>query len=199
MQYDANGSLQVNLRGSDASIVGAYAPNGARNIVIVSTDLAPAPVATVPTNGTLLTAASAGAVTTEEKLFSVLIPGGSLGTKGVITFKAFWSYTNSANQKNLRVRHGTADDLNGTQYFNYAATTSASVVTLMDIVNRNSQSSQLGGPTSLSSGLGNTSGALITGTVNTANDSYLVFSGQKANAGETITLEWAQVYLRYVA
>lgn len=198
MQYDPSGALEVNLKSADSAITGAYAPNGARNIVVLSTDLTPAPVDRVVENGTITTPVSVTGVTGTQKLASVLIPGGSMGSKGVITVKSYWSYTNSANNKSLTYRFGSADDLNGTVFFNYVATTSATVVNEMTICNRGSESSQIGGPTALSSGNGNTSGAVITATIDTSQDTYLVISCNPVNSGDTITLEWAQVLVRYV-
>lgn len=126
--------------------------------------------------------------TNETALATITIPGGSMGANGVLRITATWSMTNSANSKTIRYRLG---GIGGSALRTYGFTTTGSYRESIMIANRNSEASQLGGPpgTSVPGGFGLTSGAFVTGTVNTANDQDFVISGQLANSGETITLE----------
>ena len=64
-----------------------------------------------------------------------------------------------------------------------------------EIRNRSSASSQIGGPSNIWGGLGLSTIANVTAAVNTGADVSLVITGQKAVAGDTLTLEGYTVEL----
>lgn len=121
--------------------------------------------------------------TTETKLASVKLPGGLLGRNGRLRITALWTYTNSANSKNLRIRLGGTS---GTAFLSATATTTAIQRTLTEIVNRNSEASQVG--TSVSGYVASTT-SLLTSSINTATEQEIAITGQLTNTGETLKLE----------
>lgn len=133
--------------------------------------------------------------TSEDILATVTIPAGAMGANGQLRVWSQWSYTNSANNKFLKIRLG---GIGGTAHFAVAVTTSAEFSDFRHIANRNSQSSQIGGPGG-SSPFGSTSNPVSTSAIDTSASTTLVFTGQKVSSGETITLEAYGVDLLYGA
>lgn len=143
------------------------------------------------------TAASVGAVTTETTLATISFAGGEIGPNGWVMVLTQFSVNNNANSKNLRVRLGGAA---GTIFYDYNATSVVGNTRITYIINSNSQSSQKNvTPSGNSTGLGQFTGSTATATVNTAAAWDLVITGQKANSGDTITLEAYQVLVCYGA
>ena len=71
----------------------------------------------------------------------ITLPAGAMGPNGVLRITTLWSYTNSANNKTLRVRLG---GLSGTAFQANVVTASNIGVMQRTIQNRNSQASQIG-------------------------------------------------------
>lgn len=143
-------------------------------------------------------AASAVAVshtgnTAKTTLASLTVPGGAMGANGCLRITSLWSYTNNANNKTPRVEFG------GTQYYSSTITTAATSRMYRTIANRNAENSQVGGAASGAFNWGSTSDALTTSSVDTSLDQNLVFSGQLANGGDSISLESYLVELFYQA
>lgn len=69
------------------------------------------------------TASSVSSGTAETTLASIVIPPRALGTNGRIRITTLWTYTNSGNNKTLRIRYNNATT--GTQYLGIANTTTA--------------------------------------------------------------------------
>lgn len=128
--------------------------------------------------------------TAETKLASVLVPAGAMGANGLLRVEAVWSNTNNANNKTRVIRFGAADDLTGTSFHGIAQSTNFQNTSCVSISNSNSQSAQFGWfSTGLSGAAGNYAAAGVTGAINTANASYVVFAGILANSADTITLQ----------
>lgn len=125
--------------------------------------------------------------TTETTLAQVTIPAGSMGANGRLRITTIWSMTNSANNKTMRVRFNHATT--GAAFMNQAQTTQATNRFQCEIINRNSQSSQLGGHAGGTGGWGVTTTAAITSTVDTSVDTTLYITAQLALGSETLTLE----------
>ena len=143
--------------------------------------------------GRSASAVSGAADTAENILATVTVPANLLGLNGGLLAYSTWSYTNSANVKTLRLRFG---GIGGTQYLLTTRTTEILMHDLRRIRNRNSASSQVGGAnSSMLSGLGASASALITSANDTTAAVDLVLTGQKATAGETLTLESYEVWL----
>ena len=129
------------------------------------------------------TASSVTGTTSETVLATIPIPAGALGINGVLRITALWSYTNSANNKTLRINFG------GTTWFNQVQTTTASAQGMTMIRNRGSVTSQVGYAISAGSAFGSTSVANATAAINMAVAQNLTITGTLALGTETITLE----------
>ena len=130
-------------------------------------------------------AASVTATTSEEELATVRIPADSMGPNGVLRITTLWTYTNSANNKLLKVRFS---GISGTAYMANTETTTAFRSDQRKIHNRGSRSSQGGGASGVTA-FGTGTGAPVTSAVDTTVETTLSITGQKASAGETLTLE----------
>lgn len=124
-------------------------------------------------------ASSITGTTSETTLASITIPGGIMGSNGVVRVTAHYSTTNNANAKNLFVRFG------GSVAFVNTAATSVTYVVRNEIRNRNALNSQVSNQ--ISSGATTLAAAIL--SINTAVDQILTITGQLANTGDTITLE----------
>lgn len=134
--------------------------------------------------------------TNETALATIAIPAGAMGPNGQLRVWTNWTITNSGNTKTPRIRLG---GISGDAFFSAGPTAIASFHDVRRICNRNSQSSQMSSPAGLNGGIGQSGGAIATGTQNTANALDLIISGQLANSGESIVLESYLVELLYGA
>jgi hypothetical protein len=128
-------------------------------------------------------AVSGAADTNENTLATITIPANAMGASGVLRIDTLWTHTNSANNKILRVRLGGGA---GTAYAAFTVTTVATTHGFTIIYNRGVANSQVGTSTAPSATSGS---ALITSAVDTTSATTIVITGQKASAGETLTLE----------
>lgn len=131
-------------------------------------------------------AVSGAADTNENTLATITVPAGAMGLNGIIRVFTLWTYTNSVNNKTLRVRFG---GVSGTTYLSVGPTTTAAFSTLTIIGNRNSASSQVGVADAAANVFSATTDAVTTSSVDTSAATTIVITGQKASAGEVITLE----------
>jgi hypothetical protein len=138
-------------------------------------------------------AASHTGDTLEAALATIAIPAGAMGPNGQLRVTTQWTYTNSANAKNLRVRFGGTS---GTSFLAQASTTTATAQFQNRIANRGAANSQVGNN---NTAYGTSSSAVVTSAVDTSAAVNLVISGQLTNAGEMITLEGYLVELFYGA
>lgn len=138
--------------------------------------------------GASAVAVSGAADTNENALATIAVPAGAMGVNGILRVSACWTYTNSANIKTLR---GRLSGIGGTAFFAVTGlTTEVSVDTYFQIANRNSASSQRSmGHAPKGNNAMQYNGGTLTGAVDTTAATTLVLTGQKASAGETLTLE----------
>lgn len=137
-------------------------------------------------------AVSCAADVAENTLATITVPAGLMGLNGTLRVTTLWSWTNSANNKTAKIYFGAAGaGTGGTLYMSTIYTTTTGTRDQRQVTNRNSASSQVGGANGFmtAAGWGTTSGAVVTSTVNTGTASEIVLTGQKASAGETLTLE----------
>ncbi len=120
---------------------------------------------------------------TEDTMVSVTLPGGTLGPNGQLRVTTVWSSTSSGNSKTGRVKHNTG--ALGT----FAWSASAGYRDQRFLGNRNSQSSQVLGPGGNAGGFAASSSAPATTAINTASDTTINITGQKASSGESLVLE----------
>lgn len=132
-------------------------------------------------------AVSNTATTAEEVLAIIPIPGGALGLNGIVRITLQWGYTSNANLKTLRVRLG---GIGGAIFASNAPSATNSLRQQVQLQNRGSFALQVGAPANQSNGGWSSVGAVpFTATVDTAVAQDLVITGQKASAGDTLTLE----------
>lgn len=132
------------------------------------------------------TGMSVTGTSSETALATITVPAGSMGLNGIIRVTPLFSYTNSANNKTLRVRLG---GISGPAFLANTATTSLLAQPIVMIRNRGVANSQVGFTAATFSSIATTTGSLATGSVDTSAATTLVISGELANTGETITLE----------
>lgn len=121
--------------------------------------------------------------TAETQVASFTLPGGLPGPNGYVRLLTMLSHTNSANTKTLRIK------FNGTTVITNAigGLGSASAYGSFTIRNCGSESSQKG--TQGASGVGTTSAAVGTSSINTASDVTVTITMQMGALAETSTLE----------
>lgn len=119
----------------------------------------------------------------ETTLATITVPARAMGANGILRITTLWTYTNSANNKTLRV------DFGGTDFLSNIATTTLSTQTLTMIRNRAATNSQVGFTNATFSAIGTTTGALTTASIDTTAEQSLTITGQLASSGENITLE----------
>lgn len=141
----------------------------------------PSPIRILGSSGV---AVSCPVDTTEDTLATITVPAGAMGLNGLIRLKAWYSFTNSANNKTMRIRY-TA--IGGTVVGSFTATTTPSLPIWVEIQNANSASVQVA-----ASFANNGSGTGIVApqalAVDTTAATTIVITGQKALNSETLTL-----------
>lgn len=134
--------------------------------------------------------------TNETVLKTINIPAGAMGPNGVLRVNAQFSMTNNANAKTPRIRLG---GLGGTVLADPATAGSSSVRINREIVNRNSQSSQVSSGTSITNTFGASSVAISTAAIDTSAATTLVLTGQLGVGTDAIAVESFTVEIRYAA
>lgn len=134
------------------------------------------------------TASSITGTLTETPLATITIPANALGANGQLRINAYWTTTNSVNNKTLRVRLG-AGGIGGSADFTGVMTTVGNVWSATLITNANATNSQF----ALSEAARGSDGLVTTGfnatsAIDMTASQSLVITGQLANTGETITL-----------
>lgn len=118
--------------------------------------------------------------TSETTLLTISVPANALGTTGQLRITTLWEYTNSANNKSLRVKFG------GTTFTGVTTTTQAASQFITEIANI-SASTQIGAPANFT-GIGSSTAAVVTAAVDTTTAQNITITAQLANAGESIAL-----------
>lgn len=124
--------------------------------------------------------------TSEDALANIAVPANLLGANGALRITCSFSHTSNANAKTLRVRFSGAA---GTAYASISAANGTDSRVTIIIGNRGATNSQHGHALGYSSGVGIFNGGISTSAVDTTAATSIVISAQKANAGDTITLE----------
>lgn len=150
-------------------------------------DGAPIIPGTTPPSGLVLAqsavAASVTGTTNETTLATIAIPAGAMGVNGSLRITTLWTTTNSANNKNLRVKLGA------TAFTDIALTTTAAGQFQTHIRNRGAPNSQVAFIVGSGFPFASSAGSPFPGAIDTAVSQTLALTGQLANTGETITLE----------
>lgn len=156
----------------------------------------------VPTGGVGSVAGHTG-TTAETELKRVVIPAGAVGPSGCIRITTQWGYPSSANNKTPRVKFG----INGVAIGSASTVRGSANLTTTQVFrdqvviqNVNSQSSQVYyQPAITGGGWGTNASAAGTASVDTSGSIDIIFTGQLANSGETLTLQHYLVEIMYGA
>lgn len=167
------------------NVVKTYMIQAVNGIATVSTGLPDPSLLTPRIINQSAVAVTAPANTNETVLETITVPGGVMGPNGSIRITSIWSFTNNINAKTPRLRIGGAG---GTVVWAPSAASIAVLTGHRYIFNRGVQGSQVAGPIDVN-GYGTSTGALVTAVIDTSQSFDLVLSGQKATAGDTLTLE----------
>lgn len=118
----------------------------------------------------------------DEVLESFLIPAGTLGVNSILQIEPLWTFTSSANNKILSVKVGDSTIYSATR------TTSVMEAPLIVLANRNSVASQIAPYT----GDYITAGTVApsTYTIDFSKDQVVFITGQRANSGDSLKLEY---------
>lgn len=133
----------------------------------------------------------------QTELGTVTIPGGLMSTNGILEISSFWTMTNSANNKTIKIKHGQTTDpvTGGSSFVNRTETTIAIHQHLCILRCSNSVNAQKAISSTISTGLGTTTASNFTNTYDLSTDKKIFLTGQLANTGETITLRgWRLMY-----
>ena len=130
--------------------------------------------------------------TSETTLATIAVPANAMGPNGVLRITCLMSNNNSGNTKTLQVK------FNGTAFWAVAPTTTLTARGQGQIHNRNSASSQVGGPNG-TGGWATAGGAAVTSAHNTTGALNITITGTLANSGDNMTLEYYLVELLYGA
>lgn len=126
-------------------------------------------------------------VTTEVVVFGTTVPGGSLGTTGVLESFHLISANNNANAKTARVRFG---GISGTVFETLTLTNTRTNTSLTHILNRDAANIQIGSP---AVGFGASATGPIIGNVDTSVDQQVVTTLQMATATDFMICEIADL------
>lgn len=126
--------------------------------------------------------------TSEDTLATITIPANAMGANGFLRITTLWTFTSSGNNKTPRIRFSGAA---GTIYMNPVFTATVGLAQMTVIANRGATNSQVGfASAATNGGLGvSSASANVTSSVDTTAATTVVITGQKASAGETLTLE----------
>ena len=121
----------------------------------------------------------------DEVLASFNIPAGILGVNSVLQIEPVWTFTSSANNKTLRIKIGT------TMVYSALRTTSVKEAPLFVLANRNSLARQI----KPYDGVYVTAGPIAPETyaINFSVPVTVEITGQRANSGDSLTLEYYRV------
>lgn len=151
-----------------------------------------------PVNGQIQLAsvaanASVTGTTTNTQLYEVIVPAGLMSPNGQLEIVSAWSYTNSANNKTLRLYFGL---FGFAAYISRGETTTTSCQYYTTIRNSNSLTSQVGLNGATAGGIGASSNTIPTSNRDTTQAQSLLFGAQLAVGTETITLKGLKVTYR---
>lgn len=122
--------------------------------------------------------------TSEVSKVKKTIPAGIMGLHGRIEWEIYYSWTDSANDKTLKVKFG------GTTFFSRLTTATQTTGRVSGfIANRGSAAVQVGSHSQAGDGWGEAAAAVVTATVNTALNASFTVTCQLENSGEHIVIQ----------
>lgn len=130
--------------------------------------------------------------TSETELLAVTIPGGLMSANGQIEVVSYWSETNNANAKTIRMKIG---GFSGTTINSIGAVSFLTMNDLLIVRNDNSTTAQKG-MSSSTSGVGSAGTATVSSAIDTSSDFQLSFTGQLTVGTDSIGLVALHVVYR---
>ncbi|HEU4854409.1 MAG TPA: hypothetical protein VFS89_03875 [Nitrosospira sp.] len=130
-------------------------------------------------------AVSCASTASDEVLASFTIDAGTLGVNSILQVEPLWTFTNSANNKILKIKIG------GTTVYTATRTTTTKEAPLIVLANRNSLASQIQPYDSIYVTAG--TGTPATYTIDFAAAVDVEITGQRANGADTLKLEYFRV------
>jgi hypothetical protein len=131
------------------------------------------------------TADSCASTGIDEVLASYDIPAGLMGVNSVLQIEPMWSFTSSANNKILKVK------VAGQVVYTATRTTFTREAPLIVLANRNSLSAQIKPYDSAHFTAG--TGSPGTYTIDFEHNVTVEITGQRANSGDTLSLEYHRI------
>ena len=129
-------------------------------------------------------AVSGAANTSENTLGTISLPANALGANGCLIIEAHVTVNNNANAKTLR---GRFSGIGGTILFSTSLASVLNFVFRWIVFNQNATNSQLA-PPGIGTSFGTSASASVTAAVDTTAATTFLITGQKAVAGDVITL-----------
>lgn len=129
-------------------------------------------------------AAACATTAVDEILRTFVIKAGTFGPNSTLQIEPIWTFTNSVNNKILKVRVG------GVVVYSATRTTSAKEAPLIVLANRNSLASQIAPYGSDGSYSVASASAPATYSIDFSADVIVDITGQRANSGDTLKLEY---------
>lgn len=130
-------------------------------------------------------ATSAPADTSEDTLATITIPAGAMRANDAIRVTSYWSFTNSVNNKTLKVHFG---GVGGAAYLSNVFTTQTPSSVTTVIANANATNAQTGFSEGINLAATTSFGNATTSAVDTTASTTVVITGTKASAGEALSL-----------
>lgn len=151
----------------------------------------------VPLNGSVIVSQSGTNVNltgtvSETTMATATIPGGLIGSTGVLEILPTFNHPSSANNKTWRIKIG---GISGTAYYDNTYTTTRSAMPMLAI-RSTSTTAQKGASSAVAAGLGTSASAIITSAIDTTVDFTIVVTGQLASSGETMSLKGFSIVYR---
>jgi hypothetical protein len=123
---------------------------------------------------------------TEDTLATITVPANAMGANGVLRITTHWNITNNANVKTPRIRFSGGA---GTIYSTATFASQSDAIIRGNIANRGTTNSQVGLLETIFSSGGSAVNGRTVSAVDTTVSTTIVITGQKAVAGDTLTLE----------
>lgn len=144
---------------------------------------------------------SVSATTAEEIIATILVPAGALGSAGRIVIDTTFEFTASTNQKKVRLRAGAVGDgLSGTAFQEFSTVSGTAVVAHfaggMQAITASSQVGLQNENTVNWYSVSTVAPAAL--TLDSSAVIEIVITGEKASAGETLSMRAYQVLLTVV-
>ena len=130
-------------------------------------------------------AVSCASSAVDEVLASFTIPAGTMGVNSILQIEPLWTFTTSANNKIVKVKVG------GSTVYTATRTTSVKEAPLIVLANRNSLAAQIKPYDDNHVVAG--SGTPTTYTIDFSVAVDVEITGQRANSGDALTLEYFRV------